>query len=105
ILESARQGEAHARQTAEAPRTFGDLPGVDVRADRFTKVRMDHSDKRPVPAAIVEQASASVLHRERAGKREPAAMAPRDDAARAVDLFAGVVAVSEQVFVHNAVSG
>jgi hypothetical protein len=56
-----------------------------------------HRDERAVAAAVVEQPSARVRLRERPRQGETAAVAPRDDAAGAVDLFSGVIAVAKKV--------
>jgi hypothetical protein len=93
----ARQRETDTVERAKPPLAFRDLSGIDVGANRLAEVRVRHGDERAVTAAVVEQASARVRVRERPRKGETAAVTPRDDAARAVDLLAGVIAVAKKV--------
>jgi hypothetical protein len=96
-LDLERQRKTDAWERAKPPPAFRDLRGIHVGADRLAEVRVRHGDERAVTAAVVEQASARVRVRERSRKCETAAVAPRDDAARAVDLLAGVIAVAKKV--------
>src|ERR1051326_3253758 len=90
--------EPNAGQVAEPSHAFGDLPRIDVDADRFAELPVDHRDERAVAAAVVEETASLVRPREFARELEAAAMAPRHDAARAVDLLSCVIAVSKKIF-------
>ena len=90
--EGRRLHERDAGEVPEARGTARELTRLDIGAARGVEARVDHGDERAVAAAVVEQAAPSGTFDESPGEVEPAAVAPRDDAARAEDLFSRVVA-------------
>ena len=92
-----RHREPHARQVPEPRLALRELRGIHVHPYRLGEVAVRHGDKGAVAAPVVEQSSASVGRHEPQGEIKPAAMAPGDDAAAAVNLFARVVARTQQI--------
>ena len=93
--EIARHREADAGQVAEALAAAGDLVGLDVGAAGRGEVLVDHRHERAVATAVIEQPSALAGGHQLPREIEAAAMTPRDETARAVDLLARVVAARD----------
>ena len=90
-LQLPRHAEYDAGEIAKPRLTSCYLIGIHVDSPRFRESVVHHRDKCPIAAPIVQQPSSAARDDEAACEREAAAVAPRHDATRAMDLFAGIM--------------